>query len=479
MDGYNGASGSIQLNLATAPPVPLVINTSPQPQVDIPGANVSFSSAATGSPPVHYQWRKNGANISGATSATLTLSGVTTNDVASYLVVATNEIGSTNSGIATLVLTNGATINTLAGSPGFGSTDGPGTSARFHYPDDVATDAAGNVYVADGQNNTIRKVTPAGVVSTLAGLAGSAGYADGTGANARFWNPAGIVVDAATNVYVSDAGNNLLRRITPNGTVTTVAGKAGGGAYADGTGGAAQFNGPSGLGVDGAGNVFMADAFNNLIRRITPAGVVSTVAGIPGVIGSADGPGTNATFYYPEGVDVDASNNLYVADTFNNEIRKITPAGVVSTYAGSSRSLGSKDGAATNALFYEPQGLEADAAGNVYVADTLNHTLRRITPAGVVSTLAGLAGVAGSIDGTNGSARFNGPTGVAVDSAGDIFVADAMNNTIRKVTANGTATTLAGISGSGTNDGPAPPPGSTTPPGPPWTARAMCIWPTV
>ena len=158
-------------------------------------------------------------------------------------------------------------------------------------------------------------------------------------------------MDAATNIYVSDSGNNLLRKIAPGGMVTTLAGVGGGGGYLDGPGSIAKFFGPSGLGLDAAGNIYVADAFNNLVRKITPAGVVSTVAGVPGVAGNDNGPATNATFYDPQGVDVDQFTNIYVADTGNSTIRLITPGGLVTNFAGTPSFIGYTDGPGSNALF--------------------------------------------------------------------------------------------------------------------------------
>ena len=199
--------------------------------------------------------------------------------------------------------------------------------------------------------------------------------------------------------------------------------------------------------MDAAGNVYVADASNDTIRKITPAGVVTTLAGSPGQTGSADGTGSAARFYSPRGVAVDAAGNVYVADTFNDTIRKITPAGVVTTLAGTAGQSGSADGTGSAARFDDPDGVAVDGAGNVYVADSATTRSARSRPAGVVTTLAGTAGQAGSADGTGSAARFNDPDGVAVDAAGNVYVADTSNDTIRKITPAGVVTTLAGIAG--------------------------------
>ncbi len=324
------------------------------------------------------------------------------------------------------------TFTTLAGNAGYGSADGTGSAARFYDPSGVAVDSAGNVYVADTGNSTIRKVTLAGVETTLAGLAGSRGSADETGSAARFSNPNGVAVGSAGNVYVADTFNRTIRKVTPAGLVTTLAGLAGSSGSADGTGSAARFNDPYGVAVDSAGNVYVADYGNNPIRKVTPAGVVTTLAGLAGSSGSADGTGSAARFYWPNGVAVDSAGNVFVADKWNDMIRKVTPAGVVTTLAGLAGSRGSADGTGSATRFNYPSGVAVDSAGNVYVADTVNSTIRKVTPAGLVTTLAGLAGSSGSADGTGSAARFNYPSGVAVDSAGNVYVADSGNNTIRK-----------------------------------------------
>jgi len=350
-------------------------------------------------------------------------------------------------------ITPAGVVTTLAGlARSSGSADGTGSATRFFSPQGVAVDSAGNVYVADFRNCTIRKVTPGGVVTTLAGLAGSSGSADGTGSDARFEYPYGVAVDSAGNVYVADTSNSTIRKVTPAGVVTTLAGLAGSSGSANGTGSAARFKNPWGVAVDSAGTVYVADTWNSTIRKVTPGGVVTTLAGLAGTYGSADGTGSAARFDATYGVAVDNAGNLYVADG-NQAIRKVTPAGLVTTLAGT-LSYGSANGTGSAARFFKPSGVAVDSAGNVYVADMRNHTIRKVTPAGVVTTLAGLAGSSGSANGTGSAARFFNPSGVAVDSAGNVYVADYYNSTIRKVTPGGVVTTLAGVARSpGSDDG--------------------------
>ncbi len=352
-------------------------------------------------------------------------------------------------------ITPGGVVTSVAGLAGAsGSNDGQGTAARFDRPAGVALGPDGAVYVADRFNHTIRRVSPSGAVTTLAGLAGAPGSADGTGAAARFNLPQGVAVDAAGYVFVADTGNHAIRRITPSGAVTTVAGLAGAPGSADGTGTTARFNRPAGVTVDAGGTVFVADTDNHTIRRISPAFAVTTPAGLAGNSGSADGTGSQARFLLPAGVTVDAAGHAYVADTFNHVIRRVSPSGVVTTLAGTAGTRGTADGAGAAARFALPQGITADAVGTLHVADTDNHAIRKVTPAGVVTTLAGLPPERGSTDATAVAARFSGPSGVAIDAAGTVYVADGGNHTIRRVTADGVATTLAGLAGaSGSADG--------------------------
>jgi hypothetical protein len=348
------------------------------------------------------------------------------------------------------------TVSTLAGVPGqTGGSDGTGSSARFYNPFGLAVDSAGNIYVADYDNSTVRKVTAAGVVSTLAGNAGTSGSSDGPGGAARFNHPGAVAVDAAGNVYVIDTSNQTMREISPAGNVSTLAGTPGIGGRADGAGAAASFFYPGGIASTGSGVVYVADTGNHSIRAMASPGVVSTLAGGAGQKGDADGTGSQALFAYPYGVASDGAGHIYVADSGNNAIREATTAGGVTTVAGSGTlPAGSADGVGGAARFNNPAGTAVDGNGNIYVADAGNSVIRKIAAGGTVTTFAGAAGATGTSDGVGSAARFNGPAGVAVDSAGNVYVADTNNNTIRKITAAGSVTTLAGVGGqTGSGDG--------------------------
>ncbi|MGF7079485.1 gliding motility-associated C-terminal domain-containing protein [Mucilaginibacter sp. UYCu711] len=490
----------------------------------------------------------------------------------------------------------GGVVTTFAGlmnTPG--NLDGLITTATFTGPTSIVFDSRGNMFVADYTANTIRKITPGqpGSVSTFAGTSGVSGFNDATGTNATFNGPYGLAIDASDNLYVAETGNHAIRKITPVGDVTTLAGNGFSG-FVNGTGVTAQFTGPTNLTVDASGNIIVADAGNNAIRKITPLGVVTTISGtngqIPagirigpdgsfyiailnkqqiikmalngsstviagsGVSGSANGPAATATFKRPEDVNFDTEGNLYIAEQDNNLIRKLNltgytidkslPAGLVfdattgkisgtptaawpstvytitgynasgsstttvnitvnaintpqalappdityatpqvytvgtaitplqptnnggavpakvygqvTTFAGSAQ--GSFDGAGTVARFNGPTSLNFDAAGNLYVADFGNKTIRKIDPSGAVTIFAGQAGTAGSADGPRLSATFTGPSSVVVDSHGNIFVADNAinntNNTIRKIDAiTGIVSTFAGSGAAGFVDG--------------------------
>lgn len=331
----------------------------------------------------------------------------------------------------------------LTGTPGgSGSIDGAVGTARFNSPSAVAMDGGGNMYVADSANNTIRKITSTGVVTTLVGTPGVSGSSDGVGSAAQFNYPTGVAVDGDGNIYVADSGNYTIRKITPEGTVTTLAGSAGQYGSTDGSGGSALFGYFTGITVNGE-SILVADTFNHTIRQVATGGVVTTVVGNPGQPGALDGAGSSALFDHPAGVTVDGVGNIYVADTSNHAIRKITAGGVVTTLAGNPALAGRMDGTGTVALFNFPCGVSADAGGNVYVADTDSNTIRKVTQSGVVTTIAGTSGTAGMVNGTGTAASFRNPQGLYVDGNGTIYVADTGNQAIRKVS-YGVVTTFAG-----------------------------------
>lgn len=303
-------------------------------------------------------------------------------------------------------------VNTLAGS-NMGFSDGNVMLAKFNYTAGICSDTAGNLYVADEFNNRIRKITPDGMVTTLAG-SGLSGSTNGPGTSAKFNCPHGLCVDTSGNVYVVERIGNKVRKIVPDGTVSTFA-----------TG----FLNPYGICIDTNGILYVADSDNYKIKKITPQGVVTTFAG--GNNGYQDGQGTSAGFSSMRGICVDTSGNVFVADYFIHKIRKITPTGYVSTVAGT--TIGYQDGDGAAAQFNYPTGITVDSLGNLYVAEEYNNTIRKIDANGVVSTLAGTI-IQGYLDGSVTIARFNQPNGVYVDTSGIIYVADSGNCRIRTIT---------------------------------------------
>jgi len=354
-------------------------------------------------------------------------------------------------------------VTTLAGSPGTsGSTDGTGTAARFNSPTAIASDGAGNLFVADTNNHTIRQVVVStGAVTTLAGSPGTSGSTNGNGTEALFNNPMGVataISNSAKTLLVADNGNNVIRSIAiDTGAVTTLAGSVGLSGNTDGVGAIARFNYPGGMVTVGA-NLYVADWANYTIRKVVlSTGAVTTFAGSPLNSGSTDGTGASARFNVPEKLANDSDGSLFVADSLNHVIRKVVVStGVVSTLVGSAGNSGITDGVGTAARFNEPAGLASDGLGNLFVANTSSNTIRQIViDTATVTTLAGYWAGSGSADGTGTDARFNRPYGLASDGAGDLFVADQSNHTIRKVVVStGAVTTLAGSAGtSGSADG--------------------------
>jgi DNA-binding beta-propeller fold protein YncE len=274
-------------------------------------------------------------------------------------------------------------MEVLAGSGSEGFADGAGAAAQFNYPSGVAVDGEGSIIIADFYNNRVRKLTPDGTVSTLAG-SGIEGFADGTGAAAQFNYPAGVAVDGEGNFIIADRNNHRVRKLTPDGTVSTLAGSGSAG-FADGAGAAAQFDCPVGVAVDGEGSVIIADESNERVRKISPDGTVSTLAG-SGSAGFADGAGAAAQFHRPHGVAVDGEGSIIIADLGNHRVRKISPDGTVSTLAGSGRQ-GFADGAGASAEFNWPYGVAVDGEGSFIIAEYGNDRVRKITPDGTMISL--------------------------------------------------------------------------------------------
>ncbi len=336
--------------------------------------------------------------------------------------------------------------------PQFGSTDRVGTDARFFTPLGLVSNTAGVVYVCDSNNYTIRRIAADGTVNTVAGAPRQRGAIDGVAGSARFGYPSGITL-AGGALYVADSSNHAIRRVTTTGTVTTFAGRLGFPGAADGTAASARFNGPYAIDVDLEGNLMVADTDNHVLRKITTTGEVTTMAGAPGIAGSADGTASNARFNRPAGLYVSSNGVMYVSDTFNHTIRRITTDGAVTTMAGSPGLLGAVNGTGAAARFRFPRGILGYADGTLLVVDQA-HAVRQITASGVVTTYAGRLGVEGSRDGARTDARFFIPLGLSFYPGG-LVISDSYNHSIRKLTiASGEVATLAGSPGNfGREDG--------------------------
>jgi sugar lactone lactonase YvrE len=332
-------------------------------------------------------------------------------------------------------------VTTLAGTRfQSGSEDGTGPTASFGRLESMVADAEGNLFVADSSNHVIRRITRDGTVTTYAGSPGDGATTNGPLASARFNGPQGITLDTSGNLFVSESGGHVIRRISASGSVTTVAGSAGLSGSVNGTGDVARFNLPSGLAVSAGGTLFVADEANHAIRRVTASGSVSIFAGALKVSGSTNGLGGAARFNNPTDLVATSNGTLFVADSGNHVIRRITSSGSVSTFAGSPGQTGLVDGLGSVARFKSPSGLALDSSGNLYVADSGNHVIRRISPTGLVSLYAGMresdasGGDPGADDGdVLRKARFEDPVDVAVDSKGVVYVSDAANRIIRKI----------------------------------------------
>jgi sugar lactone lactonase YvrE len=411
------------------------------------GGSASLVAEASGTAPLSYSWQRlpvggdawigivdNGA-YSGTGRATLTVASVGSSASGDqFRCVISNAAGSVTTAPMAVVAGAPAVTTTVAGfNDAAGHADGVGPYAQFSGPAGVVSDASGNLYLADCYNNTIRKVSSSGAVSTVAGIPGVVGWTDGAAPSATFNSPYHVAVDSSGTLYVADLGNDIIRKISSSGIVSTLAGSPLAAGSADGTGSAARFRSPHGVLLDLQGNLIVSDTGNHTIRKVTPAGVVTTIAGSAGVAGSNDGIGSAARFNGPRGIAIDAAGNLYVADSGNKAVRKITPAGAVTTIAGSSASSGSQTGSGSLVSMVFPTSVAVDSTGDIYIADCYANCVLVSTPSGVVSCVAGLPESVGTSNGAGSGARFYEPWGIALDSAGNAYVTDSANNTVRKI----------------------------------------------
>lgn len=352
-------------------------------------------------------------------------------------------------------------ISTYAGNGtgGYSGDGGAATAAALYAPTHLAADVAGNVFLVDHKNNRVRKVSPSGVISTVAGN-GTAGFSGdgGLAVNAALkFSLAGLVsgiaVDASGNLYIADSENQRIRKVTTAGVISTYAGVGISGYSGDGgSAAAARFYGPQGLALDTAGNLYVADAYNNRIRKISAVGIISTVAGNGNRAFSGDGgPATAAALGNQSAVTVDATGNLYVVDTLNARIRKVSPGGTISTIAGTGNSkFGGDGGPATSAFLNSALGVSLDAAGNLFVADSLNNRIRKISPSGIITTVAGNGNYVFAGDGDRAvGASMSSPTSVISDAAGNLYICDEPNLRVRRVNTSGIISTYAGNGGDG------------------------------
>jgi probable HAF family extracellular repeat protein len=481
-NSLGGETSSNALVIVFNPPS---IVTQPLAQAVIYSSNVTFGVAATGTAPLRYQWYFNDTNsLVGATNAMLVITNVEVANAGNYSVVVANDYYQVRSADASLTvitlpiidtppadqtvlqgdrislnisvggygpftyqwLYNGTNlapiISTVAGNgaAGDGGDGAAATSANLNNPTGVAVDGYGNLFFADSSNNVIREVNTNGLISTMAGN-GTIGYGgDGSAAtNASLSNPTGVAVDGYGNVFIADAGNNVIREVNTNGVIATVAGNGTVGYGGDGSAATnASLSNPTGVAVDGYGNVFIADAGNNVLREVDTNGIITTVAGNGGLgYGGDGGAATSANLNYPTGVAVDGYGNLFVMDTGNNVVREVNPGGIITTIAGNGGAgYGGDNGLAVSASLNNPAGIAVDAYGDLFIADQGNNVVREVNTNGIITTVAGNGSSGYTGDGGAAIlARLNGPAGVSVDAFGNLFLADSSNNVIRAISA--------------------------------------------
>lgn len=455
--GQGGTAPNQYIDVQVTFAHPPMFASQPQTQQVLEEQGAAFAVASADYPAPAFSWQhqaagsanwvtlSDGADFSGTGSPILLVNSTTlamNGDL--FRCLLTNSSGGYNISWTAALAVDRSGQSTLAGQPGVaGYADGLGRFAQFDAPTGIGFDLAGNAYVADSGNLVIRKITQAGVVTTLAGTVESPGSDDGVGADARFDFPSGIAVDPEGNVYVTDQVNSTIRKIDPRGVVATLAGAAGHLGSEDGLGSAARFSLPGGIAADCFGNLFVADTGNNTVRKITPNGLVSTIAGVAGQPGFADGLGLNSRLNHPTGIAVDLWGNLYIADQQNAVVRKIDTQGEVSTLAGSPGLFGNADGLRADARFSSPSAVAVAANGMVYVADGTN-SIRTISPDGLVSTLTSAVANPPLLATTVGSVPPNYPQAVAVGSHGTLYFTD--NATVQMVRSSAAEAPLLRIS---------------------------------
>jgi sugar lactone lactonase YvrE len=473
--------------------LPPSFTVQPASQDAIAGSNATFTVTAAGTPPLAYAWQRGGTPIAGASNSSYTTNDVQLADSGSqFTCILSNAYGSVTSAVAILTVdlppsiaaqptnqsvlagntavfgltlsgggpyayewlldgtqVSGGIIYTVAGdgNSGYAGDGGAATNASLDTPEGVVVDASGNQFIVDSSNNRIRKVGTNGIITTVAGDANIGFAGDGGAAiSASLDGPEGAAVDASGNLFIADTYNERIRKVGPNGIITTVAGNGTFGFAGDGgEATSAELDYPEGVAVDASGNVFIADAGNQRIRKVATNGVITTVAGDGiGAYSGDGGAATNASIYNPEDVVVDATGNLFIADTYNQRIRKVATNGIITTIAGNgTRAYSGDGGLATSASLLDPEGVAVDAAGNLFIADTENQVIRKVGTNGIITTVAGNGTEGYSGDGgaaTN--AAMSSPEGVAVDASGNLFFADTDNQVIRKVVPSAIAPVL-------------------------------------
>jgi len=328
------------------------------------------------------------------------------------------------------------TLSIFAGTGNGGTpTAGPATSSDLNLPCGVAVDSSGNVYIADLVNNLVEKVTPTGTLSIIAGTGNPGTPTEGPATSSDLQYPQGVAVDSSGNVYIADTSNNLVEKVTPSGTLSIIAGTGNRGAPTEGPATSSDLWSTQGVAVDSSGNVYIADYGNSLIEKVTPGGTLSIIAGNGNFDPPTAGPATSSALYGPAGVAVDSSGNVYIADTGNNLVEKVTPGGTLSIIAGTGHYGTPTAGPATSSDLNSSIGVAVDSSGNVYIGDAGNNLVEKVTPTGTLSIIAGTGNPGTPTAGPATSSDLNYPGGVAVDSSGNVYIADGLNNLVEKVVA--------------------------------------------